>query len=147
MNNGTELMHPSALRPQTTFLYFEDLAEPAKFLEEALELKLVEDHGFAKIYRMSGESFLGIVDEAGGHHKAQDKNAVLVTMVVDDVKPWHERLQCTGIRMLSGIKTVPEANLECFFFVGPGGYHFEIQKVLDPEDVAGFKSQGGGGLI
>ena len=139
--NEADEIHLPDLHSEITFMYFKELAEPARFMEEVLQLELVDDQGFARIYRVGGGGFIGIVDEAKGHHRAQDDNAVLITLVVDEVQPWHERLNGMGLRMLSGIKTVPEANVECFFFVGPGGYHFEIQKFLDPEVEARFKLQ------
>ena len=117
---------------QITFLYFKDLTEPAVFFENVLELELVNDQGFARIYRVAGGSFLGIVDETKGSLKAQDKNAVLLTLVVDDVEGWHVRLKAAGLEDLSEIKRPELAPVKCFFFKGPGGYDFEIQTFLDP---------------
>ncbi len=123
---------------QITFLYFKDLSGPADFFENILKLELVHDQGFARIYRVAGQSFVGIVDESKGSLKALEQSAVLITLVVDDVRAWFDYLKGQGLKMLSEIKTPELAPVECFFFEGPGGYNFEIQKFLDPETQARF---------
>jgi len=45
---------------QITFLYARDLARSAAFYEDILGLPLVLDQGGCRIYRVVGESFLGI---------------------------------------------------------------------------------------
>ncbi|CAB1055490.1 hypothetical protein D1BOALGB6SA_223 [Olavius sp. associated proteobacterium Delta 1] len=52
------------LSSQVTFLYFKELTGPAPFFEEILGLQKVDDQGFARIYRICGSAFIGIVDEA-----------------------------------------------------------------------------------
>jgi predicted enzyme related to lactoylglutathione lyase len=121
------------LSSQITFLYFKELAEPAHFFEEVLGLPKVDDQGFARIYRISGGAFIGIVDEAQGYCDAPAAKNVLITLVTDDVHQWYERLQAAGIAIDAAPAVQPKANVECFFFEGPGGYAFEIQKFLNPE--------------
>lgn len=70
---------------QITFFYYHDLAPIAHFYEEVMGFERVEDQGWAKIYRVNGRAFMGIVDEKRGFHRAQERNAVLLTLVVDDV--------------------------------------------------------------
>ena len=118
---------------QITFLYFDDLKSVRPFFENILELELVTDQDAAKIYRMAGGAFLGIVDGAKGHWRAQEKNAVLITLVVDDVRGWFDYLKENGVKMLTEIQQPEIAPVECFFFEGPGGYHFEVQRFLEPE--------------
>ena len=130
---------PMLVSSQITFLYFKDLAEPSRFFEEILKFKKVEDQGFARIYQTSARAFLGIVDEKHGHCRApvSEKN-VLITLVVDDVRAWYDYLKSSNVRMETEPSFQPKANVECFFFQGPGGYVFEIQKFLNPEVSARF---------
>jgi predicted enzyme related to lactoylglutathione lyase len=121
------------LSSQITFLYFKELAGPAHFFEEVLQLPKVDDQGFARIYRISGGAFIGIVDEAQGYCDAPVAKNVLITLVTDDVHQWYERLQDAGVAIAAPPAVQPKANVECFFFEGPGGYAFEIQKFLNPE--------------
>ncbi len=124
---------------QITFLYFKDLAEPSRFFEEILKFKKVEDQGFARIYQTGHRSFLGIVDEARGHCRAPVKErSVLITFVVDNVRGWYDYLKSMGVQMEAEPAFQPKANVECFFFQGPGGYAFEIQKFLSANVSARF---------
>ena len=119
---------------QITFLYFKDLAEPSRFFEEILKFKKIGDQGFARIYQTGAKAFLGIVDEKYGHCQAPSKEkSVLITLVVDDVRGWYDYLTSLGVRMETEPAFQPKANVECFFFQGPGGYVFEIQKFLNPD--------------
>lgn len=118
---------------QITFLYFKDLAEPSRFFEEILKFKKVEDQGFARIYQTGAKAFLGIVDEKHGYCRAPTEKSVLITLVVDDVRAWYDYLKSSGVRIEKEPAFQAKANVECFFFQGPGGYVFEAQKFLSPE--------------
>lgn len=131
---------PVLVSSQITFLYFKDLVEPSRFFEEILKLKKVEDQGFARIYQTSAKAFLGIVDEKHGHCRAPVREqSVLITLVVDDVRGWYNYLKSMGIHIEVEPAFEAKANVECFFFEGPGGYVFEIQKFLNPEVSASFE--------
>jgi catechol 2,3-dioxygenase-like lactoylglutathione lyase family enzyme len=130
---------PMVVSSQITFLYFKDLAEPSRFFEEILKFKKVEDQGFARIYQTGTKAFLGIVDEKHGHCRAPaTEKSVLITLVVDDVRAWYDYLKSLGVRMETEPAFQAKANVECFFFQGPGGYVFEIQKFLNPDVSARF---------
>ncbi len=124
---------------QITFLYFDDLKSIAPFFEDILKLELVVNQDAAKIYRMAGGAFLGIVDGAKGHCRVQEESAVLITLVVDDVQGWYDYLKENGVKLLTDIQTPKIAPVECFFFEGPGGYHFEVQRFLDPATADAFR--------
>ena len=120
------------LSSQITFLYFKELTEPARFFEEILGLQKADDQGFARIYRIAGGAFIGIVDEAHGYCDAPKAQNVLITLVTEDVHPWYRRLQAAGVAVDAAPAVYEKANVEGFFFKGPGGYAFEIQKFLNP---------------
>jgi len=58
---------------------------------------------------------------------------VLITLVVDDVRAWYDYLKSSGVRIEREPAFQAKANVECFFFQGPGGYVLEAQKFLSPE--------------
>ena len=118
---------------QITFLYFDELDEATQFFEETLNLTKVDDQGFAKIYRISGGAFLGIVDASQGYCRAPSEQNTLITLVTDDVHQWYQHLKSRGVKIDAPPKHQAKANVECFFFEGPGGYAFEVQKFLNPE--------------
>lgn len=123
---------------QITFLYYEDLDPIDAFYRETLGLDLVEDQGWAKIYRAAGRAFLGIVRGEEGFHRPQETNAVTVTLVVDDVHAWYDHLEAEGARLLTPVKEVDEIQVRGFFLEDPGGYTLEIQQFLDPKTDAVF---------
>ena len=127
------------LSSQITFLYFRDLTEPAHFFEDILGLQTVDDQGFARIYEISGGAFIGIVDVDQGYCDAPTAKNVLITLVTEDVHQWYERLKEAGVAIDAAPAVHQKANIEGFFFEGPGGYAFEIQKFLNPEIAAHFK--------
>jgi hypothetical protein len=64
---------------------------------------------------------------------------VLVTLVTDDVDGWYQRLKNAGIAVEEAPKIHEPAKVHGFFFEGPGGYAFEIQRFLDPVISAEFE--------
>jgi predicted enzyme related to lactoylglutathione lyase len=121
------------VRSQITFFYYRDLSPIAKFYEEIMGFELVEDQGFAKIYRVNGHAFMGIVDEREGFHRAQENNSVLLTLVVDDVMDWYTHLKAKGVDVPKEPAISDRVKVHYFFFKDPGGYVIEIQKFLKPE--------------
>jgi predicted enzyme related to lactoylglutathione lyase len=129
------------VKSQITFLYYRNLDPIAAFYENIMRFKLVEDQGWAKIYCVSGNAYLGIVDAQRGFHSFQEKNAVLVTLVVDDVPRWYEYLKSKGVKILTELQESEEIQIRCFFCEDPGGYSIEVQQFLNP-DVARIFHQG-----
>lgn len=123
---------------QITFLYYQNLDRAIYFFENILMLELVEDQGFAKIYCIQGSAYIGIVDEKQGFLRAQDKNAVLITLIVDDVDAWYTYLQKQEVKILTGLQDNEQIKARCFFVEGPGGYAFEFQQFLGDKMVARF---------
>lgn len=125
--------NPVPIHAQITFLYYRDLDSAATFYEEVMGLHLVEDQKWAKIYRVAGNAFVGIVAGERGFHRPQARNAILLTLVVDDVPGWYGHLAGHGVRMLSPVQHRPEIQIRCFFLEDPGGYTLEIQQFLRPD--------------
>lgn len=117
---------------QITFLYYEDLNAARHFYADTLGLAQVEDQGWAKIFRINDRAFLGIVDETKGSLQAQETNAVMITLVVEDVAGWHAYLQEAGAKIRTEPKVSREIQIEYFFAEDPGGYVLEFQRFLAP---------------
>jgi predicted enzyme related to lactoylglutathione lyase len=114
-----------------TFFYYPDLAAVIPFYEQTLGFELVLDQRMARIYRVAGNSYFGIVDGQRGHLPHQPRSAVLLTIVVADVPAWHERMAAAGVAELTEIRN--GTFCEHFFFEDPHGYAIEIQRFRDPE--------------
>lgn len=121
------------VQSQITFLYYRDLQPVQKFYQEIMGFELVEDQGWAKIYRVSGNAYLGIVDGKRGFHKAQEKSAVLITLVVDDEFGWYDYLKRKGVKMLTKLREMEDIQIRGFFLEDPGGYAIEVQQFLNPD--------------
>ena len=79
------------------------------------------------------------MDEKHGHWKTREKNAVLITLVTDDVEGWYDYLKKSGVKLLTEVMQPNKFPVKCFFFEDPGGYHLEVQKFLNPETEKKFK--------
>jgi predicted enzyme related to lactoylglutathione lyase len=130
------------VQSQITFLYYRQIGPAAAFYEETMGFELVEDQGWAKIYRVGGTAYVGIVAGEKGFHSPQERNAVLVTLVVDDVAAWYENLKSQGARMLSTLEHRHEIGIQCFFLQDPGGYTLEIQQFMNPHQAEIFGGAG-----
>ena len=73
------------LDQQVTFLYTRDLAKTAVFYEGILALPLVLDQGSCRIYRVSGDGFLGFCQR---EEAPEEPQGVIVTLVTDEVDAW-----------------------------------------------------------
>lgn len=88
-----------------TFFYYQDIFSIVPFYEKTLGLELVLDQGMARIYRIGGQSYFGIVDGKKGHLHHQPKSAALLTIISQDVKQWHQNLKAQGVKGLSEVLT------------------------------------------
>ena len=118
-----------------TWFYYNGLDEATAFYGTTLGLEQVLDAGWAKIYRTTGNAFVGLVDAQAGKGvcETQEKNAVLLTLVVDDVPGWYERLKAAGVDIPGEVKVMEEVQIRTFFLSDPGGYSIEVQEFLDPK--------------
>jgi lactoylglutathione lyase len=113
---------------QITFFYYKDLDEAARFYGEVLGLEMVIDQGFAKVFRVAGSAFVGVVDEQKGAHRANAIKPVELTLVVDDPDAWYAYLKAKGVETINEPHDVQNPNLRCFLLQDPEGYLIEIQK-------------------
>lgn len=134
-------MNSLTIASQITFLYYQELDKARDFYQEILGLSLVEDQGWAKIYRVNGTAFVGLVDEAHGSLRAQPENAVMLTFVVDDVRGWYDYLREKGVKIRQEYGRAETIQIEYFFAEDPGGYVLEFERFLKPELAAVFNLQ------
>jgi catechol-2,3-dioxygenase len=121
------------IKSTITFLYYQDLAPAAEFYQTVLGLACALDAGWAKIYAVPSGGFIGLVCGDRGHLKAQRENAVLITLLVQDLGAWHDYLAGLDVPGLTEIRAIDEVQIQSFFLRDPGGYAVEVQQFLDPE--------------
>lgn len=76
-----------------TWLYYEDMLPMEQFVTEQLGLVLSADQGWAKIYRLSDNSYLGLVDEKRGMNTYSEEKLVEVKFDLTEPKAWEAYLE------------------------------------------------------
>jgi catechol-2,3-dioxygenase len=78
------------------WLYYKDMLPMENFMTENLGLVLSADQGWAKIYKVSENSYLGLVDEKRGMNSFSDQKLVEVKFDLEDSKGLEEYLEKTS---------------------------------------------------
>jgi len=120
-----------AFQGNITFLYFRDIPRAQRFYEEVLGLTLTVDQGFSKIYQVSPTSFVGLVDESQGLHRASETKAVTLSFVVQDIDGWYAYLKARGVPMRGEVKDATRHPTRGFVAYDPEGYFLEFERFLD----------------
>jgi len=118
---------------QMTLLYYRNTEKAYHFYEEILGLKLKIDQGYGRIYEVSTNAFLGVMDERRGFLQSGHGKSVMISLITDEVDPWYETLQKKGVKLLSEPLTKEDIGIRSFLFEDPEGYILEIQKFLDQD--------------
>lgn len=111
-----------------TFLRVADLERSHLFYGEAMGLPLVLDQGGCRIYRLTESSCLGVCERS-----APLRSNVIVTVVVDDVDGWHERLRAAGVETDGPPRDNDEYRIYQFFATDPDGHTLEFQRFWDAD--------------
>ncbi len=119
-----------------TWLYYQDLLAMQQFYEEVLGLKLVADQGWTKIYQVSQNGFIGLVDERRGMHDFTEEKAVTVSFLLKDLKGWYDYVKTKApFELRTGEwETGPEAKYNAFVGFDPEGYFMEFDRFLPHSD-------------
>lgn len=121
------MRYPSSI----TFLYYNDLDYGAHFIESVLQVPMIMDQGFAKVYQLSTTSYLGIVQKKEASPYNGD---TLISLNTDDVAQEYKRVKELDVKALKDITSFPSIPLRSFFFQDDEGHRFEIQEFIDQQD-------------
>jgi len=124
-------MPPGVIELSVTFLYFRDLPRAMEFYERVLGLELAIDQGWSKIYRITGQAHLGLVDETKGAHRAADPKPLQVCIRVPDVDAWHRWVATQDVDGLTAPRDSAALRIRAFVFNDPEGHQIEVQSALD----------------
>lgn len=124
-----------AIKENTIMFYYKDLASVTPFYEGTLGLTKTFDEDWVKIYQLTPSSSIGLVQEGEtSFHRAQADNAVMLSIVTDDVDAWYQRLkQVDGIVFLQEIYNNENVPIRAFLVKDPGGYTVEFFQWLNVE--------------
>jgi predicted enzyme related to lactoylglutathione lyase len=125
-----------SIKENTVMFYYKDLAVVAPFYETTLGLTKTFDETWVKIFQLTPSSSIGLVQEGEtSFHRAQANNAVMLSIVTEDVDAWYQRLkQDEGIVFLKEIYNNKNVPIRAFLVEDPGGYTVEFFQWLNTEN-------------
>lgn len=126
-------MSALSIQGNIIFTYYRDLAAAADFYANVMKLELVMDQGFAKVFKLTAHTFIGLVDGERGTHKASDTKPVIIASVTDDVEKWYEYLISKGVEIKKPLKENQTLGLRGFMALDPEGYVLEFEQFFETE--------------
>ena len=116
---------------QVVMFYYKDLKDADHFYGDTLGLEKTLDEDWVKFYKTSANATVGLVAESdGAWHQAQEKNAVMLSIVTSEVDAWYEMLrQKDGVSFLKEIGD--GGPIRSFLIEDPGGYTVEFFEWLE----------------
>ncbi len=119
--------HPPMIVGQTTMLYYRDLAAARSFYGDTLGLRVRFEERWVTLYETTSTSAIGVVGEhSSAFHRPQATNAVMVSLVVEDVDVWAERLRQGGVKILKEPYEHSDVPIRAVLVLDPGGYTVEF---------------------
>jgi len=109
-----------------TFTYYDDLEKAEKFYGEIMGFELVIDVDFAKVYKVTDNAHIGIVDGRRGSIKPAKDKPVMLTVVVKDIDTWYEYLKERDVDIFQPPKTASYLDMKTLLMRDPEGYILEI---------------------
>lgn len=121
-------MHPR-ISEQIVMLYYANFEAATRFYGETLGLEPRLLEPWVNIYSCAERCSIGVLraGATGVYHQAQERNAVMVSIVTDDVEAWYRRLRgATGVKFLKDIHDSSAIPIRTFLVEDPGGYALEF---------------------
>jgi catechol 2,3-dioxygenase-like lactoylglutathione lyase family enzyme len=120
-----------SIQANLVFFYYPDLDEAEKFYGHLMGFEKVLDYGFAKIFRLSPTTFIGLVDETKGMHDLSEPKSVTLSFATNEVDRWYQYLTEQSVpihRPLSDSSRIP---IKGFVALDPAGYYLEFETFLE----------------
>ena len=112
-----------------SFAFVRDLDAAQQFYTGQLGLELVTDQGACRIYRVAEGGFLGLCT----HRPPTPPDAVILTLVRDDVEEFCEQLAARGVEFEKSPTHNSRFGITQAFLRDPDGNLVEIQRFDDTE--------------
>ena len=119
-----------------TMFYYSELGPADHFYGEVLGLERGYEDDWVHLYKATATSYIGLVKEGpGAFHKAQADNAVMISLVTQDVDAVHARIrESQDVDIITPLHDSESAPIRAFIMRDPGGYTVEIFQWLKPAD-------------
>ena len=96
-----------------------------------LGLERILDYGFATIHRISATTYVGLVDEARGMHKAIEPKTVTLSFITEEVDAWYQYLIANGVGIHHPLANATRHPTRGFVAYDPEGYFLEFETFLE----------------
>ncbi len=113
-----------------TFFYYDDLKRATEFYERTMGFEKVIDIELAKVFRVHGNSHVGLVDGHEGYLKWAQSKPVMLSWFSEDIDGWHEYLKAKGIDIEQPPEKQSYLEMRTLLFRDPEGYLLEILQWL-----------------
>tara|TARA_B100000686_G_scaffold338814_1_gene411910 strand:+ start:4483 stop:4971 length:489 start_codon:yes stop_codon:yes gene_type:complete len=123
-----------AIDSQITMFYYTDIGPATKFYGDIIGLEKTLDWSWVIFFQTGPSSFIGLVKEGeGAFHRVQPHNAVMLSLVTNDLDLWYARLK--GKDDVTFLKPLGNSGpIRSFMVEDPGGYTVEFfQWLPSPE--------------
>jgi catechol 2,3-dioxygenase-like lactoylglutathione lyase family enzyme len=116
------------IRASNLFLYYKDLGRATAFYQQTLGMELVADYQMARIFRVTADSYLVLVDATKGMHSADEPKSVALALLTNQLEAWHAYLATRGISPRSPFAPRPGRAHDGFVIEDPEGYLLEFER-------------------
>jgi len=127
-NSSYRTLPDFGVRASNLFLYYKDLEKAAGFYSKTLGLELVADYAMAKIFRMTSDSYLILVDAKKGMHTAEEPRTVALALITDQLDEWHAYLKTTDVKIKYDYNLKPNRPHDGFVIYDTEGYLLEFER-------------------
>lgn len=127
-NSSFRTLTDFGIRASNLFLYYKDLDKAAKFYANTLGMEMVADYSMARIFRMTSDSYLILVDATKGMHTADEPKTVALALITDQLDEWYSYLKTTDVKIKYDFTPKPNRPHDGFVIYDPEGYLLEFER-------------------
>jgi catechol 2,3-dioxygenase-like lactoylglutathione lyase family enzyme len=120
-----------SIQANLVFYYYSDLQEAENFYGNLMGFEKVLDYGFAKIFRLSPSTFIGLVDETKGMHDPSEPKSVTLSFATNEIDQWYRYLSDQSIRIHRPLSDSSRIPIRGFVALDPAGYYLEFETFLE----------------
>ena len=120
------LIDMKTIEGMITFTYYNDIEKAAGFYRETLGFEEVMNREWVKIYKVSKDSHIGLVNAEKGYLKPQAEKPVMLSVFVEDVDAWYNMLEEKGVKTNHPPQKGSDIDMRGFLTWDPEGYVIEF---------------------
>ena len=127
-NSSFRTLTDFGVRASNLFLYYNDLERATEFYSKTLGMEMVADYTMAKIFRMTSDSYLILVDAKKGMHTAEEPKTVALALITDQLDEWYAYLKTTDVKIKYDYNLKPNRAHDGFVIYDTEGYLLEFER-------------------